>query len=282
MARPHLEFIHAQIVPWQRGLEGGARSDVEARVLSRDPDHGGCTAIVRYPPGWRRAEPEHLKTDEEFIVLDGAIEIGGVGYGKMDYGHLPAGFVRDRAKTAGGAVALTFFSTAPIAARGPAPAGLYDERRLVRHLDTRRMAGVEGMRKIPGVKTTAVSLHRRLKTDPATGELTWLVAIRGGWQMSQMETHSCIEEEFTLSGDMVGPKGTMRPGAYFWRPAGIQHGPFATATGTIHLVRSIGGEYKTDLVEKPGPFNWDQAYDPVLPPPYDAYARGYVDREVNY
>jgi len=283
MARPHLEFIHAQLIPWQTGLYGGGRPGVEQRTLSRDEESGAASLIIRVPPGWQRPEPEYLEVDEEFLVLDGSIEISGQVYGKQDYAHLPAGFARTGSQSTNGAVSLTFFSGEPHERAGSPPAGLFVPSRLVRHIDTRNMEGVLGPRKemFPGLKAGG-SVHKRLKTDPVTGELTWLVALRGGWIMSQMETHPVVEEEYALAGDQVGPRGTMRAGAYFWRPPGIQHGPFATATGVLHLVRSVGGPLTTELEEVSGPFHWDQPYDPILPPPYDSYVANYRDSETTY
>ena len=44
MGRPHIEYIQAQALPWQRGLNGGsARPDVESKILSLDSDDGGVT-----------------------------------------------------------------------------------------------------------------------------------------------------------------------------------------------------------------------------------------------
>ena len=61
MARPHTEFIQVQALPWQRGLYGGARDDVESKVLSLDDETGASTAMVRYPAGWTRPESEILR-----------------------------------------------------------------------------------------------------------------------------------------------------------------------------------------------------------------------------
>jgi len=280
MARPHVDFIPAQVVPWQAGLYGGARPDVAQRVLSMDDDSGESSLMVRYPAGWHRDEPEALDVDEEFLVLDGAIEIGGQHYGKLDYAHLPPGYSRDSAHSAGGAVVLTFFSGEPHARS--APAG-FDETRLVRHIDVRRMTGRVGARSgmFDGIRSVGTN-HKLLRDDPLSGELTWIIGMPAAWVLDQMETHPVNEEEFAISGDLAGPRGVMRPGAYFWRPPGIQHGPFGTVGGALHLVRSKGGPLTTELEEKPGPFNWDPAYDPVLPSAYQDFVAEYADREMNY
>ena len=36
MARPHIEFIPSQVIPFQTGLPGGARPGIACRILSLD------------------------------------------------------------------------------------------------------------------------------------------------------------------------------------------------------------------------------------------------------
>ena len=51
MARPWIEFLFAQHLPWERGLPGGARDDVDCKILSLDPEGGDMSVICRYPAG---------------------------------------------------------------------------------------------------------------------------------------------------------------------------------------------------------------------------------------
>ena len=87
MGRPHIEWIQAQALPWRRGVLA-ARAGAEAKILSADDTTGALSCILRYPPGYARG-PEWLSADEEFWVLDGAIEVDGVQYGEHTYAHLP-------------------------------------------------------------------------------------------------------------------------------------------------------------------------------------------------
>ena len=80
--RPHIEFIPSQWLPWDDTILAEARAGTAARVLSRDDLDGACSLIVRYPAGYRRG-PETLDADEEFIVLEGGLEIDGVAYGRQ-------------------------------------------------------------------------------------------------------------------------------------------------------------------------------------------------------
>jgi hypothetical protein len=134
MARPHIEFVQVQALPWRRGLYGGARPDVDVKMLSLDADSGASTAIVRYPAGWARTTEEYLCADEEFFVLDGELTINGIGYAGMHYGYLPAGHRRRTAVSVRGAVLLTFFESEP--KRGSGGERFRTDGGLVEHLDT--------------------------------------------------------------------------------------------------------------------------------------------------
>jgi hypothetical protein len=65
----------------------------------------------------------------------------------------------------------------------------------------------------------------------------------------------------------------MFPGAYFWRPPGIAHGPFGTRWGCVSLIRFLGGRHVNQWSEAEAPFSFDTPYDPVLPPTL-AHLRG--------
>jgi len=117
MARPHTEFIQAQALPWDATRHAELRPGVEAKLLSVDSEDGECSMLLRYPANWERGVSEHLLVHEELFVLDGAIEIAGVEYGKGFYANLPAGYERATASSKNGAAVLTFFSATPKAAK---------------------------------------------------------------------------------------------------------------------------------------------------------------------
>lgn len=261
MARPHVEFIQGQIIPFAKGLSGGARPELMCRTLSRDDDDGASSTILKYPPGWRLRGPQALAADEELFVLEGALEINGKTYGKHFYGHLPRDYLRQSMSSETGAVVLTFFS----AEAKPSAGGVHDPRRLVEHLDTRRMAGLTGKRPHmnSGDWDPSGTVHKSLYVDPDSGERTWLIGMMPYWWTDKAEIHPVVEEEFAIMGDICFPLGVMRPGGYFWRPPGIKHGPFATWGGALHLCRCKGGPFATTWVATDGP-DWDPPYTPIV------------------
>ena len=70
---------------------------------------------------------------------------------------------------------------------------------------------------------------------------------------------------FLISGEVHGNLGLMRPGAYFWRPPKIPHGPYGSLTGNIYLFRTKGGPLSTNYQDSEIPFHWWPEHKPVLP-----------------
>jgi len=272
MGRPHVEFVQSQVIPFELGLYGGARDDIECRTLSIDEGGGDSSTQLRYPAGWKRTEPHYIDVDEEFFVLEGAIEINGHNYGKHHYAHLPAGYLRNSTSSPTGATVLTFFSGEPHAVVASSASETYDERLLVEQIDTRIMQGETGKREYmkSGDWDTSGTIHKKLFQHPDNGELTWLIGMMPYWSTPKTEVHPTVEEEFAILGDICFPIGVMRDGGYFWRPPGIEHGPFASWGGALHLCRAKGGPYATIWGESDGP-NWNPDYTPILPEPYKSH-----------
>jgi hypothetical protein len=281
MTRPHIEFIPSQVIPWTDGLYGGARPDVQVRILSMDADNGASSLVIKYPPGWMGTQHEVIQADEELFVLEGSLEIAGVTYTKHDYAHLPIGYPRGNTASPRGAVVLTFFSATPAATTKAAD---YDERRLVQRIDTRQQMAHQGPREHMASEGFSHSgtVHKSLFHDPDTDERSWLVGLPPYWSMTSAETHPVCEEEFAVYGDICMPNGVMHAGAYFWRPEYIQHGPFGTVGGTLHFCRAKGGAFSTEFEDHPERLDWNPEYRPILPDEYREYLRDSVIREPNY
>ena len=258
MARPHIEFIHEQVLPWTKGLYGGARPEVEVRTLSLDEETGGSSLVLRYPPGWRRTTPEALAADEEFFVLSGSLEINGRTYRDLTYGFLPAGHLRESASSPDGAVVLTFFEHEPRV--GDAGAGR-DGERTVEYLNIFEGDWGAGFHPLftPGAG------RKYLRQDPVNGEQSWILGTMPLREGRRAEKHPVVEEMFLLAGELVGPYGIMFAGAYFWRPPEIWHGPFGTKTGYLTLFRTKGGPLSTEFSEPEDGFTWTPPYAPELP-----------------
>lgn len=268
IGRPHIEFIQAQCLPWLRIGPGLARPDAEYKLLSRDAQTGGCTVLMRYPPGWSREGPEHIAADEEFYVLEGSLIMDERVYAADCYAFLPAGWTRQLMKSPNGCVILAFFEREPALINGAGDGSSERSARAVPWLDAAAMPWDMSLND-PKLKHLGIS-RKNLRTDPETGERTFLSLIlpqaspEGG--RGPQEIHPVVEEAYVIAGSLTGPYGTMYPGAYFWRPPGIAHGPFGARWGAVSLIRFVGGHHVNEWTESEAPFDFAAPFAPVLPP----------------
>lgn len=265
--RPHTEFVQAQLLPWRRIGPGLARSDAEYKLLSRDAGDGACSVLMRYPAGWSREGPEHVAATEEFYVLEGTLEMDGQVYGADCYACLPAGWTRGRMASPGGCVLLAFFDREPTLCAGPGDGTAELSPAAIVHRDVLHMPWDMTLND-PRLKHLGIG-RKNLRTDPETGERTFLSLILpqseppGGH--GPTESHPVVEEAYLIAGSLAGPHGTMHPGAYFWRPPGISHGPFGSRWGAVSLIRFVGGAHVNIWSSTEAPFRFDAPYAPILP-----------------
>ncbi|QUL39042.1 cupin domain-containing protein [Erythrobacter sp. JK5] len=263
-SREHIEFVQSQLLPWQRIGAGLARPDAEYKILSRDPETGACTALMRYPVGWSRMGPEHIVADEEFFVLDGSLEMDGELYEADSYAFLPAGWTRNSMSSKNGCVLIAFYNREPVLV---GDIGDCDTARAISHLKTRQMAWDMTLND-SNLRHLGIS-RKDLRTDPESGERTFLSLILPQSEPPSgegpQESHPVVEECYMIAGSLAGPPGTMHPGAYFWRPPAIPHGPYGSRWGAVSLIRFVGGKHENVWSKNEADFSFDQAYDPVLP-----------------
>lgn len=262
MSRPFTEFFQVQQVDWSPVADlADVRAGADVRTLSLDDQHGGSSRLLRYPAGWRREEDEALDVDEEFFVLAGELVVGERRYPRYAYGHLPAGYHRAGMSTPDGAVVLTFFSGHPQARTTSTHLSEMDERRLIEHIDA--LAGDWGGNFHP--KFPPGAGRKWLRRDPVTGDETWVLGTMPLRSGRRPERHPVVEEMYLLAGELHGHVGTMRPGAYFWRPEMEWHGPFGSLTGNLLFFRTVGGPLSTEYTTEEVDFGWDPPYRPILP-----------------
>lgn len=257
MARPHIEFVHAQNVPFAHRADGA-----NVKVLNRDPLTDEATMIVRYPRGYSAGPNEAESGAEEFLVLAGAITIDGMARGYHAYGFLPQGSGLGARETLEGAVLLVFRHAAgdPSGLAGVAETIAIDTPAMPWDVSTYdpKLAHLRLARKV-------------LRLGPNDSGRTFLLTgmahgVPTKATMLPAETHDHAEEMFMLQGAMWAPEGRMGAGAYFYRPPGIVHGPHVSETGFLQIMRSPGAnaivtKWSDEL--RPLPIGAD--YAPVLP-----------------
>lgn len=266
MGRPHIEFIQAQVLPWNKGVPGNARPDVEYKELSVDPGTAESSAIQRFPAGWARNAPEYLTVDEEFFVLEGALEINGQVYGADTYAHLPKGYLRQSARSEKGAVLLSFLGGKVDAVKSSAPGPGYDPARLVERIEVAKGEWKMDLKAMGLAEISGTARNRLLFQDPANGDMTYLTAAPAFKHETKTERHPVVQEFYLLGGEVAGNTGIMYAGAYCWRPPEVTHGPYGNKTGALFLLRSVGGPLTTVVDPAPVAYTFEPEHAPILPP----------------
>lgn len=96
---------------WVEVLLPDSDRPVRLLRLRSDPLSKASVSLVRFPPDWRRPTVGYYDSAEEFVILEGGIDVIGrhtVG----DYVYLPPRTVRDHTVSDEGALVLAYFSGA--------------------------------------------------------------------------------------------------------------------------------------------------------------------------
>ena len=243
MSRPHVEFIQSLHAEPERVHEGPF-AGATRRVLSADAQNGDFTALMSTPAGWT-GELTQFDRPLELFGLRGDVELDGARLGPGGYTYLLPGSGARLLRAAGPAHLLAMIEPATTV-RSDAPLEIVDTNRL-RWAD-RSIAAVP-----PGL------VIKLLRNDPDNGDRTWLAALVPGWTEERAELHPTIEEYFLLRGDgLLGERGAMSAGCYFWRPPYVRHGPMTTRDGQLGLFRTKGGTIEVTYENVPG---WEDMVD---------------------
>jgi hypothetical protein len=236
MGRPHIEFINAQDVAPEWVSEGPFEGSA-IRLLSEDDETGAYTAMLFCPAGWR-ADLAGFDRPVELFGLRGEIEVGGSRLGEGAYSYLRPTREARALRAAAGAHLLLMVEDA-----------IDDRPTLPVHvIETAKMRYQASL--APGLSV------KLLRIDGETGDRSWVSSSCARKQESRAEVHPTVEECLMLRGDcLLGMHGEMTPGAYFWRPPYVPHGPLCTRNGAMYFFRTKGGDFDTTYEEVPG---WDE------------------------
>lgn len=269
--RPHIEFIHTREMPWTNGDLTPTRRGIAARLLSFAQANGAMSVTLKYPPGWQGVPNETLRSDEEFYVLAGEIRLGNTVYGEGCYAHLPAGYARSLTAGETGAEVLTFFSEHPAAATGQTQ---LDRSRLVERISLFEEGWDADYSGVNSPEIAASGSRKKLlRTDPVTGDQTWIMGVIPSYREKKVESHPVVQECYIVSGELAGNYGLMTAGSYFWRPPQVLHGPYGTKTGSIILSRTIGGRLIVDYYDLAEPFSYSPVHRTVVPEEMRVYSQ---------
>lgn len=228
--RPDVDFVRAQDLPWEHvpaGEFGGAHGGGLRKLLSIDRGDGARTDLVTF-------------TNEQTGVLSAAADLYVVaGHGRVnDEPYAPGTYVH--------ATATSTLSWVPAAG----PTTLY-----AGHFATPAFE--------PGDGSGAVTIKGETREEwvamgwrgdepqPDDVRIRWLrqdddgivflVGMLAGYTAPMEENHPVYEESFKIAGDLLlGRRGVVKPGGYFFRSPGAWHGPLYSRTGNLSIIRKNG------------------------------------------
>jgi hypothetical protein len=236
MGRPHIEFVNVQELPAREVCEGvfaGARW----RLLSEDDQTGALTALAHLPEGFA-GQLGGFDRPVELFGLGGELLVDRQRLGAGCYAYLAPSHAQRPLQAPTGADVLIMIE-GQTDAFSPAP---------VHVIDTARMRWQASS--APGLSV------KWLRIDGQTGDRSWVAASCPRKQENRAEIHPTVEECLMLRGDcLLGTRGEMGPGGYFWRPPYVQHGPLCTRNGAMYFFRSKGGDFETTYAEVAG---WEE------------------------
>lgn len=244
MGRPHIEFSQSlEVAPVAVGeppFAGATR-----RLLSADDETGASTAIVHLPAGWS-ADLGRGDRPLELFMLGGSLAVDGQPMDAGCYAYVPATAKARAITTTAGADVLAMIEESRPVVAGIAPIEVKDTKQI-------RWAASKFSTVPAGL------VNKQLHSDPESGDRTWVAANAPGWVEERAEIHPTVEEALMLRGDiLLGDRGAMTPGCYFWRPPMVPHGPMYSHSGAEFFFRTKGGALEVEYQSVPG---WSEMVD---------------------
>lgn len=210
---------------------------VELKTMSKAPDGSG-TYLVRFPSKFV-LNPSELVT--QVVILKGWLANEHHRLQELHYLRIPRGIAASEWSAAPDTTAIVFIDDF----------GKIDDVANVVAVDVDAIdwRGEIDEHFAPG------AARKSIWTEKDSGEELFMLGTLPLRWNTRAQVHPVVEEVFVLSGELIGQNGVMSPGAYFWRPADIWHGPFGQRAGALLLIRSPGGplEKKYRDYEEPSP-----------------------------
>lgn len=228
--RTAVDFVTTKLLPWQPigptefgGTEAGLK-----QVLSRDAEDGAETSVVRVtsPIIGRSVSPVDV------YVIAGSATFNGTLMPPSAFVHIPAGASIELIPDVAPLVLYAGSFATPTLEQ---EVGNLD---LLEIIDVDALTWTDMGWRGDEEPNPAVKI-KWLRRDESLGLGTaFVVSMLPGWRSDQEENHPVYEESFKLYGDfLLGRRGIVRPGGYFFRPPLSWHGPLYSRTGNTSLIR---------------------------------------------
>ncbi|MDI9347688.1 MAG: DUF4437 domain-containing protein [Methylacidiphilales bacterium] len=236
MTRPHIEPFCDRDIPFRNMTLAGFGRGLKYKTLSLDPETGACSLTVMMPGGYR--QPPGLSYSElEIMVVEGSMVVGGRTVGRGHYFFVPAGYAMPAISTQSGCLLLYMYNTGI-----PSFEASSEHHALCA---VSRYHDVDSYNDIPWAagniaKPSVASgcMIKLLNYNPESLAMTFLYCMTPHFWQDNISYHDCAEESYHLWGtSWMMQFGDVPTGGYFWRPAYINHGAFASELGCIALGR---------------------------------------------
>jgi len=214
----------------------GFGTGMRYKMLSLDNETGACTMTVQFDGGYRQ-KPGFSWSEMEMVVVEGELQYGDRTIRKGHYLFVPAGYAMPEISTEQGALVVMMYNTG--------------EPSLVESKEHHPLAQVNlyhdvdaymdipwAMGNIAKPSVAAGCMIKLLNYNPNSFALTFLYCMTPAFYQDNISYHDCAEESYHLWGtSWMMQFGEVPTGGYFWRPAYINHGAFASEFGCIALGR---------------------------------------------
>ena len=236
MARPHIEPFCDRDVPFKKMTMKGFGSGMHYKMLSLDTDSGACTMTVQLDAGYSQ-KPGFSWSELEVLVMEGELQLGNKKVGRGHYVFFPAGYSQPAMSSPKGCLLLMMYNTGePSLVESDTNHPLCRVDRFHQTDSYNDVAWAAGNITKPSV--TSGCMIKLLNFNDRTHALTFLYCMTPHFWQDNISYHDCAEESYHLWGDSwMMQFGTVPTGGYFWRPAYISHGAFASELGCVALGR---------------------------------------------
>lgn len=236
MARPHIEPFCDRDVQFKNMVLPGFGRGFSYKMLSLDNDTGACSMTVQLAGGYSQ-KPGFSWSEWEMIVIEGELQVGDRTCRKGHYFYVPAGYAMPAISSSQGALVLMMYNTGEPSHVESTTHHPLCQVNLYHDVDS-FMDLPWAMGNVAKPSVAAGCLIKLLNFNPMSYAMTFLYCMTPNFYQDNISYHDCAEESYHLWGtSWMMQFGDIPTGGYFWRPAYINHGAFASEYGCIALGR---------------------------------------------
>ena len=236
MARPHIEPFCDRDVHFKNMTLPGFSPGMRYKMLSLDTDSGACSMTVQLDSGYRQP-PGFSWAERELMIIEGELRVGDRQCRKGHYFYIPPGYAMPEIATTGGCLLLMMYNTSAPSHEEATEHHPLAQIDLYHDVDSYMdMPWAPGNLVSPAVASGC--MIKLLNFNPISYAMTFLYCMSPAFFQDNISYHDCAEESYHLWGtSWMMQFGNLPTGGYFWRPAYINHGAFASQFGCIALGR---------------------------------------------